>query len=599
MTISFNSVPSALRVPFVAAEFDSSRAQQGPGELAFRALLVGQKTHGTASPNSLHTVTSADDVATLAGRGSQLHRMALAWFNVNKSTECVIGVLEDNTAAVNAEGSIVVSGAATADGTISLYFGGERVDVAVASGDSANTIASAIAAAIGKRATATVTAATALVGNTVTIDGTVFTAVAGAATPGDATFSIDTGNPETAASLVAQIKAHATASKKVTAKAAAAVVTLRARQPGTAGNALTLASSGATLAVSGATLSGGASGDNDDLAVHASVATATVTVHANNAGAVGNELDIRENYQPDSEATPAGVTLAITQPSAGATNPSLTALISAMGDTWYHLLAHPFTDATSLTSLETELADRFGPMRMIDGHAFTAKDDTLAAVGTLGDTRNSKHSSIIRTNDSPTPPGEYAAHVAAVAAYHLQIDPARPLQTLPLPFVKAPAEADRDTLEERNLLLYDGISTTKVGGGDLVQIERLITTSQTNAAGSPDTAYLSVETMFTLMFLRYSFRNRWATRYPRHKLANDGTRVAAGQAIMTPALARAECVAWFKDMMDLGLVEGLEQFKADLVVERNALNPNRLDITLPPDLINQLIVTAAQIQFRV
>jgi len=68
--------------------------------------------------------------------------------------------------------------------------------------------------------------------------------------------------------------------------------------------------------------------------------------------------------------------------------------------------------------------------------------------------------------------------------------------------------------------------------------------------------------------------------------------------VMTPKLGKAEALGWFREMEKLGLVEGFDQFKADLVVERNASNPNRLDVLLPPDLINQLMITAAQIQFR-
>jgi phage tail sheath gpL-like len=51
-------------------------------------------------------------------------------------------------------------------------------------------------------------------------------------------------------------------------------------------------------------------------------------------------------------------------------------------------------------------------------------------------------------------------------------------------------------------------------------------------------------------------------------------------------------------METLGLVENIEQFKTDLIVERNVQDPNRLDFLLPPDLVNQFIVGAAQIQFR-
>ena len=120
---------------------------------------------------------------------------------------------------------------------------------------------------------------------------------------------------------------------------------------------------------------------------------------------------------------------------------------------------------------------------------------------------------------------------------------------------------------------------------------------QLSAAGSADPAYLDVTTILTLMYLRFTFRTRIATRYPRHKLANDGARFGAGQAVITPLLGKAEAVAWFREMEDLGLVEGFDQFKRDLVVERNVSDANRLDFLLSPDLINQLVVGAAKIQF--
>ena len=87
------------------------------------------------------------------------------------------------------------------------------------------------------------------------------------------------------------------------------------------------------------------------------------------------------------------------------------------------------------------------------------------------------------------------------------------------------------------------------------------------------------------------------TKYPRHKLADDGTRFGPGQAIVTPKTMKAEAVARFTQWETLGLVEGAEQFKRDLIIERNAQDPNRLDHLLPPDLINQLRVNGVQIAF--
>lgn len=327
------------------------------------------------------------------------------------------------------------------------------------------------------------------------------------------------------------------------------------------------------------------------------VVTATVTTTYNHKGEVGNGYDIRINFQ-DGEELPAGVALTIVQPTSGTTNPALTGIIAALGDEWFQIWAHPYTDATSLTSIETELASRFSATRMIDGMAFTSAEGSISTLNALGNTRNSQHSSIVaQPGDDPiTPPYEYAAGVAGVVAIEGARDPARPFQTLALTGMLPPVVKFTDT--ERNTLLFNGIATTKTDDGGVARLDRLITTYKTNAAGGADTSFLDVTTLLTLLYLRFEFRNRIVNKYPRHKLANDGTKFGPGQAVMTPILGKSEAVSWFIDMERLGLVEGRAEFKKNLVVERNDLDVNRLDFLLPPDLINQLIVTAAQIQFQ-
>jgi len=347
-----------------------------------------------------------------------------------------------------------------------------------------------------------------------------------------------------------------------------------------------------------ATAIGAAIAANLDLPVTASVSTNVVTVTFRHKGLAGNSFDMRLNYQ-DGEATPAGVAVAVVALASGTTNPVLSTLIAALGDNWYQVWAMPYTDATSLTAVEQELASRFGPMRMVDGVAVTSAAGTQSALGTLGDGRNSPHLCIAaQPGKNPlTPPMEYAAAVAGLVALYGNADPARPFQTLPVAGVRPPAEVDRFTFTERNLELGDGISTSKVIGGQ-VQLERLVTTYQTSSSGASDTSYRDVTTMLTLLYVRYSFRAMIGSKYPRHKLANDGTSFGPGQAVVTPKILKAECLGWFRQLEELALVENFDQFKQDIVVERNTSDPNRVDVLLPPDLINQLIVVGAQVQFR-
>lgn len=337
-----------------------------------------------------------------------------------------------------------------------------------------------------------------------------------------------------------------------------------------------------------------------DMPCTASASVATVTVTSRHKGSLGNDIDMRVNYYPLSEKTPAGITLTITAMSGGTGDPSISTGLAAIGATQYNTIIMAFNDDSNVALMETELATRWGPLYQNDGHCHIAKRGTVGTLNTWANSRNSPHLSAWALENSgiPNPAWEMAAVAGATSAFYLGIDPARPLQTLPLAGIK-PASAEKQfTRAERNNLLSYGIATTKVDAGGNVVIERAVTTYTLNTGGIVDPSYRDIETMFTLSYLRYTVRARITQKFPRYKLANDGTQFAPGQAIVTPKIIRAELIALFRDWEDAGLVEDIDQFKADLIVERNSTDVNRVDVLLPPNTVNSLRVFAAQIQFR-
>ena len=85
---------------------------------------------------------------------------------------------------------------------------------------------------------------------------------------------------------------------------------------------------------------------------------------------------------------------------------------------------------------------------------------------------------------------------------------------------------------------------------------------------------------------------------PTHKLANDGTRFGAGQAVVTPNVIRAELIAAYRNLEYQAIVENADLFAENLVVERDVNDVNRLNVLFPPDLVNQLRIFAVLAQFR-
>jgi hypothetical protein len=101
--------------------------------------------------------------------------------------------------------------------------------------------------------------------DSISVGATVFTAQVGAATLGQTTFQAATSNNATAASLVAQINAHATAGALVVASAVGAVVTITAKSNAAGADTIALAYTENDGNV-GATVSGATLTDSDDSA---------------------------------------------------------------------------------------------------------------------------------------------------------------------------------------------------------------------------------------------------------------------------------------------------------------------------------------------
>jgi len=312
-------------------------------------------------------------------------------------------------------------------------------------------------------------------------------------------------------------------------------------------------------------------------------------------GLVGNEVDIRLNFFSD-EALPENMTAVPTQPTGGTSNPDISTVIAAIADEQFHTIAMPYSDSANLSALQTELEDRFGPSNPIDGHGFYPRRENFGSHISFLDTRNTAQETVIDVA-GPTSGFEWVANESAVVAREGQKAPARPFQTVELTQILPPAKSELFENGERDQILKAGGSTYRVDSGGNVLIERLRTTKIEDSLGSPDESLADLNPKLILSFLRFDFRNLFLRKYPRHQLADDGTRFAEGIKIITPKTGKAEAVQLFEQWEELGLVEGADQFENDLIVERNPQDPTRLDFLLSPDLVNQLRIVGTQIAF--
>jgi len=329
------------------------------------------------------------------------------------------------------------------------------------------------------------------------------------------------------------------------------------------------------------------------LPMTSSVTTNVVTLTARHKGTAGNELTIAV------EALPPGLTVATVQPSGGATDPDMNLAVTALDEDTYDTIVTGIASASAMLILEAEIARRWGPLVKQPGMVLAGKAGTHGQLTTYGDTRNSQFSTVIGSGKSPTPPWVWAAQAAARDAQRNDtMNPNRPRHGLTLPDCEAPAKVDMFDAAQRNLLLFDGISTFKTDKSGRVTIERLITTYQLNAAGQPDATYLAIETQRNLSRLYHEVLTL-GSKYADYLLAPDGKDPPdQGVPMVTPKLFRGELIALNDSWIRRGLTKDATGFANALIVEINELDPERLDVNMAPRLVGGLVTLPVKISFQ-
>jgi len=334
-----------------------------------------------------------------------------------------------------------------------------------------------------------------------------------------------------------------------------------------------------------------------------------INLTANFKGVHGNDIRVELNYfgRLGGETLPIGLELTLPATNfltGGVGVPRFEAAIRAMGEMEYDFVGMPYTDSTSLMAwaMEYGMSDigRWGWMRQLFGSVFSARRGSYQDLIDFGLSRNDPVISVLAFEErTPTPMFEMTAAYVAKAQRALANDPARPLQTLQLLGCLPAQQNFRFNWMELNAMATSGLAIQKCWGGSAFpQIAREQTTYQLNLYGFGDDSWELVTTLHTLTKLIRLQRHAITSKYPRHKLANDGTRFGPGQAIVTPGIIKAELIAQYRIDEYNGLVEDARNFKRHLITERDPNNPNRLNCLYPPDLINQLRIFGVLAQFR-
>jgi phage tail sheath gpL-like len=150
MTIT-SVLDTSNRIPGSYIEVQLGVGISSAGDAPRKVLLCGHETSaGSATADTPVAVYSEADAVDLFGQGSELHLMVRSALRAYRGVTLFAVPLAEPGAGTAASDATLIfsSGPSTADGSVTLYIRGERIDVAIPSGSSATVAGGLVADAI-------------------------------------------------------------------------------------------------------------------------------------------------------------------------------------------------------------------------------------------------------------------------------------------------------------------------------------------------------------------------------------------------------------------------------------------------------------------
>lgn len=366
----------------------------------------------------------------------------------------------------------------------------------------------------------------------------------------------------------------------------------------------------------GATLAAAITADTD-IPVTAVNTLGDVVITAENKGTLGNDIGISVS------GSVAGVTVAVTAMTGGATDPTLTGVFDAIGDKRYQTIIWPYAADTS--EIRSVLDARFNvDNKVLDGIGITAKQDSLANHLALLGALNSE--SLTYITDKAESDADYkgpaqmelspvkSAQFGAIRALRLTdgasisrfvITTNGPRDSFGGAALASKPYFNTETPDLPLIAVNHGWNDTEIeqlhdaGGSVLGQNNKgnasiageIVTTYKNDSAGNPDVSFKYMNYVDTASGCREYFFNNLKARFAQSRLTEGD--VLQGRDMANDLTIMNFCEKLYQDLASTDFVllqagdEALKFFKTNITVELD-LAQGRATVGMVVPLVTQL-----------
>ena len=602
---TFNTIPAVIDVPGFYLEINSLSSESAASPLQ-GAVLIGVSNEFNSNNVSTDAVTgrlipvsTANQAASLYGRGSQIHGMVKAFRNNDPfgPLHC-IGL--DNSSGTAASETVYIStptDGASASGRFVTYIGGQRYVASVGYEETASQIAAKLIKTINARQDGTVKAESGdsellrLLSITTT-DNTTFVfkfsdEVAIEGTPTDE-YPIF-GSPAISGST---FSIAVPGTDKTTIEITYNALQSDAIQFGSNfSNTIFIHQSSAI----GKVLTGFAGFDS----TYSLNEEPSIKITSKWRGTQGESISIAVGINP-AESLPGEVELWTTEDkSSGQITPDVPAYLKSGSGEVSTILTDSITDlllehpmlllvppistfqVPVINSLRTTMAARWGFQTQTYGHIIGATTEDFP-IGTIDQKTQSAEDSVVFCGETPTPSWECAAAIAGAIIGQVRASPHLPVTGSIVNGIIPPPATDI-TYNNRTELLANDWSTINVTNG-VVTVERLV---------SSDPYWTDFSRRMLMAAISTFIKGRIAPVTRNVAIADDGTLARPGSGVVTPSQIKNAIEG---SLQQLSLRGWIETYNVnEISVERDFDDPGRANISVFINPTNALYIIAARV----